>query len=88
MAEVVQLTLAQWLLGKSPKKKPEPILTNTGSSFLATPILSINESSYIVAWEYAPTGDFYTMTIRANKVPNILHRNIQRMVMGVKYRRV
>lgn len=96
MAKVIPLTLAQWLLGKSPKKKPEPShspvnstlsLTVSGTNSQSTG-LSITAGTHEVAWEYAPTGDFQTMTIRTPKVPNLLYRITQHMILGVKYRQV
>lgn len=39
-----------------------------------------------VIWEYAPTGDFYSLTIQVVAAPNALHRGIQRLAFGVRYR--
>ena len=37
-------------------------------------------------WEFAPTGDYFTMTIAATKVPNFVHRFLQRFILGIRYR--
>jgi len=39
-------------------------------------------------WEFAPCGDFYSLTVMLNKAPCFLHRWLQRLLLGMKYRRV
>ena len=37
-------------------------------------------------WEMAPTGDFY-LTFHIPYAPNVIHRLMQRIILGIKYRR-
>ena len=37
-------------------------------------------------WEFAPTGDFYSLTITVFAAPNVLHRGLQRLAFGVRHR--
>jgi hypothetical protein len=37
-------------------------------------------------WEYAPTGDFYSITVQVVAAPNALHRGLQCLAFGVRYR--
>jgi hypothetical protein len=39
-------------------------------------------------WECAPTGDFNTFRIMSATAPNAFHRLMQRLVLGVKYRKI
>lgn len=39
-------------------------------------------------FEYAPTGDWFSLTLGISAGPNILHRVMQRLVIGVKYRMI
>lgn len=37
-------------------------------------------------WEYAPTGDYFSITIQVVAAPNAIHRGFQRLAFGVRYR--
>lgn len=37
-------------------------------------------------WEYAPTGDYFSITIQVVAAPNVIHRILQRIAFGVRYR--
>jgi len=37
-------------------------------------------------WFFAPTGDFYALSITITSAPNIIHRIMQRVCFGMKYR--
>lgn len=37
-------------------------------------------------WRIAPTGDFFTMTLETHRAPNLLHRKLQRLILGVKFK--
>lgn len=37
-------------------------------------------------WEYAPTGDFWSLTVSVAKVPCFPQRWMQRIAFGVRYR--
>ena len=39
-------------------------------------------------WDYAPTGDFYSLTIKVYSAPNAFHRFMQTLLFGVKYRKI
>lgn len=39
-----------------------------------------------VIFEYTPCGDWYSMTAHVTGAPNIIHRLLQRFILGVKYR--
>ena len=39
-------------------------------------------------FEYAPTGDYYSITICINAAPNFIHRGLQILCFGVKYRMI
>ncbi len=64
--------LVMWLTGITIEKK-----TNLPDSFY---------TCKATGWQYAPTGDWYSMTVYINKAPNLAHRFMQRLLFGVKYR--
>jgi len=37
-------------------------------------------------WSFAPTGDYYSFTLNIMSAPNILHRIMQRVFFGIKYK--
>jgi len=39
-------------------------------------------------FEYAPTGDYFSLTISISSAPNALHRAMQRIAFGFKYRMI
>ena len=42
----------------------------------------------IYKWQCAPTGDFFALSLHFEKAPNAFHRLMQRLVLGIKYRRI
>jgi len=38
-------------------------------------------------WDFAPTGDYQTLTIKVKKAPNLIHRALQYLFFGFKYRK-
>ena len=37
-------------------------------------------------WRIAPTGDFFTMTLETHRAPNLIHRMMQRLILGVRFK--
>lgn len=37
-------------------------------------------------FEYAPTGDWFSLTLHIYVAPNVIHRAMQRAAFGIKYR--
>ena len=65
-----------WLTGRDlfyRKPKSEPgVVTFTGNP----PTL----------FEYTPVGDWFAITLRISAAPNVFHRAMQRILLGMKYR--
>ena len=39
-------------------------------------------------FEYAPAGDYFSITFNITVAPNFIHRFLQRVCFGVKYRMI
>jgi len=71
------------LFGFLPGNTPESIrreksFANTyGGAFKVFPV---------PIWRIAPTGDFWTMTLETHRAPNLIHRMMQRLILGVKFK--
>jgi len=44
-------------------------------------------NSFRSYWDFAPTGDYQTLTIKVKKAPNLIHRVLQYLFFGFKYRK-
>ena len=69
--------LLTWLTGRK--------LGNTREDYKQGGIVCLRQYPAVI-WEYAPTGDFYSLTIQVVAAPNALHRGLQRLAFGVRYR--
>jgi hypothetical protein len=73
-----------WLLGRElpypkPPKPMEPVSVRGGYVF-ATYRTSL--------WVCALTGDYYAFSMHMPTAPNVIHRAMQRFVLGIKYKRM
>jgi hypothetical protein len=69
--------LLTWLTGRK--------MSNTKKDYKQNEMVCLRKYPAAI-WEYAPTGDFYSLTIKVVAAPNALHRGLQRLAFGVRYR--
>lgn len=58
-------------------RRDKALAKSNGNAFQAYPV---------PLWKIAPTGDFWTMTLESHCAPNIIHRILQRLILGVKFK--
>lgn len=74
-------------------KKPTPFKGLTRSRYILllitgrTPREWYNNNGYLrPGWEWAPNGDFQTISITCRHAPNIITRTLAHLLTGSKYR--
>jgi hypothetical protein len=69
--------LLTWLTGRKPR--------NTRKDWKQGDAIFLKRYPAAI-WEYAPTGDFFSLKIHVVASPNVIHRGLQRVAFGVRYR--
>lgn len=69
--------LLTWLTGRKPR--------NTSKDWKKGDVIFLKRYPAAI-WEYAPTGDFFSLNIHVVAAPNVIHRGLQRVAFGVRYR--
>jgi hypothetical protein len=70
-----------WLLGRELPYPNSPHSVEIHGGIIFSPYKT-------ALWQCAPTGDYYAFTLQAPTAPNVIHRAMQRFILGIKYRRI